>query len=111
MYHFFSFNDETEQTYTFYFFDEPGDKAIDTEGADLKEKVINGNKAIVVRKDGNIRILMYKEGRQFCVQGNLEEELPIIMLLALSAAAYAAPRWDYLVLVRHRNKQLLLMEV
>lgn len=67
-------NDQQSQRYTFYYFENIDNRAVDTEDATGNNDFINGNKAIVIQKGNEIRILMYKDNHEYCVQGNISME-------------------------------------
>ena len=64
-------NNDSSISYIFMFFDSIDNKAVDTENAVSSEKDINGNPVTVIQKDDDIRLLMYKDNHEFCLQGNL----------------------------------------
>lgn len=64
-------NDEENKAYTFYYFQNSPTKAMDTEKADVVETEINGNKAYIIEKEEEVRILMYKNMHQFYLRGSL----------------------------------------
>ena len=64
-------NDTENETYTFYFFSKLDSKAIDTEDCDVLETEILGNKAMVVQKSDEIRILLMKDNHQYYLNGTI----------------------------------------
>lgn len=53
------------------FFENIDNKAVDTENAVSSEEYINGNRVTVIQKGEDIRLIMYKDNHEFCLQGNI----------------------------------------
>lgn len=67
-------NDQKNQTYMYYFFDSMENTAVDTEDVDTVELEINGNRAYVVQKEQEIRILMDKNDNRLYLDGTIPYE-------------------------------------
>lgn len=61
-------------TYKFYFFKEIKDFALDTEDAMVSDIEINGNKASIIEKGNETKIIMYKKNMIFYLGGILSPE-------------------------------------
>lgn len=65
---------EKEQFYKFYFCSNIKDFALDTEVSIVKDTEINGNKASVIQKGNEIKIIMYKDYGIFYLEAKLSIE-------------------------------------
>lgn len=68
------YEDEKGSKYKFCFFYKFRDLALDTENARVSEIKINGNKASIIEKESETRIIMYKENSIFFLTGKLPPE-------------------------------------
>lgn len=64
-------NADSSKSYIFMFFENIDNKAVDTENAVSSEEYINGNRVTVIQKGEDIRLIMYKDNHEFCLQGNI----------------------------------------
>ena len=67
-------NDQKQQAYSYYFFEDTDNTALDTENGNTIEVRINGNLAYVVEKGDEVRILMDKDNNQFYLNGTIPYE-------------------------------------
>lgn len=67
-------NDQKQQAYSYYFFEETDNTAVDTENGNTVEIKINGNQAYVVQKGDEVNILMNKNNKQFYLNGTIPYE-------------------------------------
>ena len=67
-------NDQKQQSYSYYFFEDIDNTAVDTEDGDTVEIKINGNQAYAVQKGDEVRILMNKNNKQFYLNGTIPYE-------------------------------------
>lgn len=68
------YEDENGSNYKFCFFYKFRDFALDTEDAAVSDININGNKASIVEKESETRIIMYKENLVYFLTGTLSTE-------------------------------------
>ncbi len=67
-------NEQKQEIYSYYFFRDIDNTAVDTENGNTVEIKINGNQAYVVQKGAEIRILMNKNNKQFFLNGMIPYE-------------------------------------
>lgn len=65
---------ESQHWYRYQYYDGVGNLNVDTEMGDVTEEIINGNPAVVIRKDGEIRIIVNIGKQRFCLNGIIPYE-------------------------------------
>lgn len=65
---------ESKHWYRYQYYDKMGNLNVDTEMGDVSEEIIHGNPAVVIRKGGEIRIIVDIEKQRFCVSGIIPYE-------------------------------------
>lgn len=71
---FLKYENEKGNVYRFYFFSKFKDFALDTEETVISTVNINGNKASIIEKRGETRVIMYEENAMFYLAGTLSPE-------------------------------------
>ena len=67
-------NEQKQQGYRYYYFDGIENTAIDTEDGNAVKINIEGNQAYMIQKGKEIRLLMYKDNKQFYLAGTISYE-------------------------------------
>lgn len=67
-------SEENQHWYRYQYYDEMGNLNVDTEMGDVTEEVIDGNPAVVIRKDKEIRIIVDIGKQRFCLNGIIPYE-------------------------------------
>ena len=67
-------NDENERKYSYHFFLEPINFALDTENCEVYDIEIKGNIAHVIQKGEDFRVLFNDDQKSIYVVGNIELE-------------------------------------
>ena len=68
-------NEDTNKDYTLFYYSSRDSRAVDSENAVTWEEYIGNNKATIIQKGEDIRILMPKNGGEYCLQGSIELEV------------------------------------